>query len=285
MQYDESDFAFLSRLCEHYGIFYFFTHGGGRDVAIFGDSRALFPAVDGSGTIVFRSVSGLANASQASVYTFSGRSTVVPRKVCLSDYDYRHPDLALKVEQTVDASGQGTVVDHGSNFRTLEEGRSLARVRAQELASRKLSFEGRSDGVHLAAGAMFSLGDHFRDDFNAEYLVTWIEHEATQAQARARRVQRLRPRDRLPQPLRVPAEERGRHGGRVPSRPKDAEAPRGRPVEARWSMPPERASAPSSIRAAATGSARNSTSTMRRAARRPARCDWPSPTAACTFPC
>ena len=183
VQYDESDLAFISRLCEHYGIFYFFVHTGGRDVAMFGDSRTLFPAVSGSGSIGYRPASGLANASEASVFAFSGRSRVVPRTVRLTDYDYRTPDVALKVEQTVDPNGRGTVVDHGSHFRTAEEGRSLALVRAQELAGRKLSFKGRSDSVDLAAGAMFTLAGHFRDDFDAEYLVTWIEHEATQALA------------------------------------------------------------------------------------------------------
>src|SRR5690606_4707495 len=51
VQFDESDFTFLSRLCEHYGIFYFFTHDSGRDVVVFGDSRVAFPQTSGPGRV------------------------------------------------------------------------------------------------------------------------------------------------------------------------------------------------------------------------------------------
>ncbi|MEQ8398378.1 type VI secretion system tip protein TssI/VgrG [Thalassobaculum sp.] len=181
VQYDESDFDFISRQCEHYGIFYFFTHDSGRDVVVFGDSRIAFPTVSGPGRLAYRPGSGLANASAASVFQFSGRSTLVPAQVCLRDYNYRLPNLTLDVDETVDSDGHGVVVDYGSHFRTPQEGRDLARVRAQELASHKLSFQGRSDSVHLIAGAVFDLTEHFRSDFNTGYLITWIEHEASQA--------------------------------------------------------------------------------------------------------
>lgn len=181
VQFDESDFAFLSRLCEHYGIFYFFTHDGGRDVVVFGDSRVAFPQVGGPGSVAYRPASGLANASAANVFRFAGRATQVPAQVCLRDYNYRIPNLSLEVDETVDPQGHGVVVEFGAHFRTPQEGRDLARVRAQELLSRKQVFEGASDSVHMAAGGVFDLTDHFRGGFNAGYLLTRVEHEATQA--------------------------------------------------------------------------------------------------------
>ncbi|EDP65154.1 hypothetical protein BAL199_01369 [alpha proteobacterium BAL199] len=181
VQYDESDFAFISRLCEHYGIFYFFAHENGRDTVVFGDSRITFPPIEGSGDIAYRPPSGLANTGAAGVFRFTGSTNLVPAQVCLRDYNYRIPNLALEVNEVVDADGHGVVVEYGSHFRNPQEGRDLARVRAQELASRKRVFDGESDSVHLTAGAVFDLTDHFHSDFNAGYLVTWIEHEATQA--------------------------------------------------------------------------------------------------------
>jgi len=181
VQFDESDFAFLSRLCEHYGIFYFFTHDSGRDVVVFGDSRVAFPQSGGPGSIAYRPASGLANAAAANVFRFSGRATQVPAQVCLRDYNYRIPNLSLEVDETVDPNGHGVVVEFGAHFRTPQEGRDLARVRAQELLSRKQVFEGASDSVHMVAGGVFDLTDHFRSGFNAGYLLTWVEHEATQA--------------------------------------------------------------------------------------------------------
>jgi len=181
VQSDESDLAFISRLCENYGIFYYFTHNNGRDVAVFGDSRVAFPQAGGPGSVAYRPASGLVNAAEASVYRFSCRSTMVPAQVCLRDYNYRIPTVSLEVEETVDPNGHGVVVEFGAHFRTTQEGRSLARVRAQELLSRKQVFEGSSDSVHMVAGAVFDLSGHFRRDFNTGYLLTWVEHEATQA--------------------------------------------------------------------------------------------------------
>ncbi|MEQ8398377.1 type VI secretion system tip protein TssI/VgrG [Thalassobaculum sp.] len=181
VQYDESDFAFISRLCEHNGIFYFFAHENGKDSVVFSDSRITFPAIDGLEQIPYRSSHGLANARSSSVFRFVSRSTMVPAQVCLRDYNYRIPNLTLEVDETVDDKGHGVVVEYGAHFRTPQEGRDLARVRAQELACRKHVFEGASDSVQLTAGAVFDLTNHFHNDFNAGYLVTWIEHEATQA--------------------------------------------------------------------------------------------------------
>ncbi len=181
VQYDESDFAFVSRLCEHYGIFYFFTHENGRDVAVFGDSRVAFPHAAGSGKVAYRTASGLSNAGEPAIHRFVSQVSMVPQQVCLRDYNYRLPNLTLEVEETVDSQGHGVVVEYGSHFRTPQEGRDLARVRAQELASRKTTFEGAGDSVQLTAGAVFDLTDHFRADLNTGYLITWIEHEAGQA--------------------------------------------------------------------------------------------------------
>jgi len=181
VQCDESDLAFISRLCENYGIFYYFTHDNGRDVAVFGDSRVAFPHAGGPGSVAYRPVSGLANASEAAVYRFTCRSTMVPAQVCLRDYNYRIPTVSLEVEETVDPNGHGVVVEFGAHFRDPQEGRDLARVRAQELLCRKQVFEGASDSVHMVAGSVFDLSDHFRRDFNTGYLLTWVEHEATQA--------------------------------------------------------------------------------------------------------
>jgi type VI secretion system VgrG family protein len=181
VQYDESDFAFISRLCEHYGIFYFFAHENDRDSVVFSDSRITFPTIGEPGEIAYRPRSGLTNTQSAGVFRFVSRNSLVPAQVCLRDYNYRMPNLTLEVDELVDTNGHGVVVEYGAHFRTPQEGRDLARIRAQELACRKRVFQGASDSVQLTAGSVFDLNNHFRNDFNASYLVTWIEHEATQA--------------------------------------------------------------------------------------------------------
>ena len=161
VQYDESDFAFISRLCEHYGIFYFFAHERGRDAVVFGDVAITFPMVEGAGTIAYRPPSGLANDQEAAVFRFTQSTRMVPAEVCLRDYNYRMPSLSLEVDETVDPDGHGVIVEFGAHFRTPEEGRFLAKVRAQELLCRKRVCDGASDSVLMTAGAVFDLTDHY----------------------------------------------------------------------------------------------------------------------------
>ena len=136
VQYDESDFAFISRLCEHYGIFYFFVHENDRDSVVFSDSRITFPTIGEPGEIAYRPRSGLTNTQSAGVFRFVSRNSLVPAQVCLRDYNYRMPNLTLEVDELVDTNGHGVVVEYGAHFRTPQEGRDLARIRAQELACR-----------------------------------------------------------------------------------------------------------------------------------------------------
>ena len=113
VQYDESDLAFISRLCEHYGIFYFFVHDNNRDAVVFGDSRITFPAIEGSGSIAYRPPSGLADAAETAVFRFSGCTRMMPAQVCLRDYNYRIPNLTLEIDEVVDPDGHGIVVEYG----------------------------------------------------------------------------------------------------------------------------------------------------------------------------
>ena len=47
VQFQETDFDFISRLLEHEGICYFFTHDGEKDVLVLTDDGSVYPTIDG----------------------------------------------------------------------------------------------------------------------------------------------------------------------------------------------------------------------------------------------
>jgi len=179
VQYDESDLNFICRLAENQGIFFFFDHSSGKDVAVFGDSRVAFTPPDGQSTLPYRRTGGLVEFGESVVRDFTRVAKPLPAKMVLRDYNYRLPHISLTAEAAVDPQGHGVVVEYGDHFRTPEEGATLARIRAEEILATGVVFHGVSDCVALSAGDLFELTDHFRDDFNTRYVITRITHTAT----------------------------------------------------------------------------------------------------------
>lgn len=158
-QYEETDFAFVSRLLEAQGIFYFFEHGTEKDVAVFADHNTAFPDLDGHDGLSFRPSGGMVR-KEPSILRLGGASRPLPAKILLKDYNYRVPRVSLQTEAVVDADGQGVVERYGDHFRTRDAGLRLARIRAEALRCRKLVLSGTSDCAVLEAGRRFVLRDH-----------------------------------------------------------------------------------------------------------------------------
>jgi type VI secretion system secreted protein VgrG len=176
MQYEETDFEFCSRLCEHLGISFFFEHSSGKDVLVFSDDNSGFQPVEGDATVQFAS-----RGEHVDVFGLEGRTKTVPASYYLKDYNYRTPTVSLVAHAVVDPAGRGDVVEYGAHFKTPDEGNQIATIRAQELFATKRVYSGRSEVPRIACGARFTLDGHPRVE--GELLVTEVRHEATQTTA------------------------------------------------------------------------------------------------------
>jgi len=181
VQYGETDLNFISRQAEAAGIFYFFDHSSGRDVVVFGDSRTAFNRMSDDESLRYRRTSGLVQVDEPSVQEFYSTTRPMPKKVVLRDYNYRLPHVSMVAEAVVDPTGHGVIVEYGDHFRTPNEGSRLAEIRAQEIRCHSHVYSGASDCIHLSAGHLFALEDHFRSDFNRGYCVIRVSHDLTKA--------------------------------------------------------------------------------------------------------
>ena len=136
------------------GLYYFFEQAEGGEKLIVTNDKSAHSRLSGPDRKLYYSPpSGLDAAQRTEVLSsFTSRRQRLPRKVTVRDYDYNHPSLNLTAEAEVEADGLGQVYLYSDHvrFRTEEEGRHLAGIRAEELNCRKQVFMG-VEPVHAGA--------------------------------------------------------------------------------------------------------------------------------------
>jgi type VI secretion system secreted protein VgrG len=181
VQYRESDHAFISRLMEEEGIYYFFEHSDGKDVLVMGDSPSATGPIAGASTIAYKGTLG-AMAHGESVSRFSYGEEVQPGKVSLSDFNFKKPSLSLLTSSAAKDDSDLEVYDYPGEYEVPGDGTALSKVRLEEWQSLRVVAEGDSGCARLLPGYRFTLGDHARDDANQEYLLTRLRSRGVQQQ-------------------------------------------------------------------------------------------------------
>lgn len=178
VQYDETDFVFVSRLLEHFGIFYFFEQRPEGEVMILADDPSVFKAHPDHEMIPYSLQPGEADLSETGSVSALGRvHEVRPAGVDLRDYDWRRPTALPGGEAPADeASGHGTVYQYGDHIKDAAEGADLAKIRAEQLMATRQVFRGRISIPSILPGHKFSLNGHPSGDLDIEYVVTEIAH-------------------------------------------------------------------------------------------------------------
>ena len=180
-QYGESHLDFACRWMEHYGLYYYFTQGDEVEKLVVTDTRLSHKKRGGFPNLVYAPPSGLEPSDEDNlIHEFTARHQRVPQGVLLRDYNYRRPSLDLTAEAPVASEGKGVRYSYGDHFQTPEDGQELAKVRAQEILAGRTVFNGHSRAPFISPGFTYTLEGHFRERFNADYLVTEVRHQGSQ---------------------------------------------------------------------------------------------------------
>ena len=186
VQYQESDLHFISRLLEHEGIFYFFDQGDEAEKVIFADGIKALKPVPVTPRVPYLPAeqSGMKDLGawfqEERIRKWSYRHAMGSAEVVLKDYHDGTPSVNLKVSEPAAGTGFGALYEHADHYRDKDEGKELARIRAEELKAREKLFSGMGDARAFRAGATFTLERHPKSDFNLEYLLTTVNHAAKQ---------------------------------------------------------------------------------------------------------
>ena len=180
VQYEESDLNFVNRLMEFEGMYYFFEHTGGSDTLVITDKKSEHETIESPSTLRYHEgAGGMVDKDLETVKQFACKEQVVTGTVKMADYNYRTPET-MTTESQINGEMPGTQYEYGENFRESGRGNQLATVRNEAIEAQRRVMSGTSDSVGLQSGFLFTLKEHFRDSFNADYLVTQIRHEGSQ---------------------------------------------------------------------------------------------------------
>jgi type VI secretion system secreted protein VgrG len=196
-QYNESDFEFFSRLCQEWGINYFFEHSATEGASGLGKHRLVL--VDAMGaykkndSAAYQEVEYHAPGWKVDaeyVHSFVPHNQLTSGKYASRDYDYTRPraDLAIgrsdprptgQADAEVYQWHAGATGSHYAQPRAgsaeandpQAEGRQLALLRMQALRTHGARATASGNLRGMVPGCTFRLHKHPRQKANAEYLI------------------------------------------------------------------------------------------------------------------
>ena len=146
VRYQETALAYITRLCEHEGIYFFSeTDDDGNEKLVFADDSTSAKAIDGDETLPYRRRSGTLDATDA-ITAIRERQRVVSGKYVLRDFDFEKPSLDLTQTVTADKNTDLEVYDYPGGYFDPAAGKQIvqARLDAEQAERQTLEIEASS---------------------------------------------------------------------------------------------------------------------------------------------
>ncbi|MFO0579787.1 MAG: type VI secretion system tip protein TssI/VgrG [Polyangia bacterium] len=182
VQYQESDFHFISRLLEEEGIAYYFMHSKDKDVMVLADSAESFGPIANAPMLPFRENDP--NKSTALhkdvVYEFQSEAAMHVGTLRMQDYRFKHPDMDLSAEQSGEEFKQYEHYLYPGEYVEPELGKRLATVRLEEMTARRQNYVGLTTSRSLEPGHLLTLVQHPQPEYNQQYLIVGVSQSGSQ---------------------------------------------------------------------------------------------------------
>jgi type VI secretion system secreted protein VgrG len=180
VQYNETAFAFVSRLLEDAGISYHFTHADGVHTLVLADDASAYADCPGAATVTL-GTSG--NWLQQNVVTSCViEQVVIPGKYAVDDFGFETPstDLMGSTDSTVAIDGsKRRIYEYPGGFAKKDAAEGLAKLRMEEAESPQKTISGTSFCRAFFAGAKTTVKGHGRDDVNTAYVLEQVVHSGS----------------------------------------------------------------------------------------------------------
>lgn len=189
VQYDESDYHFVSRLCQEEGMAYHFQHTQNNHKMIFTDAMPFFPSV--AEAVKFMNDTGMVADSQALKYF---DVSLASRTQTASWRDYNFTSMKIpegtsegKQSQKGNQATEPNLESYDYPSTGMDKARNdqLAKIEIERLRADHLVGEGYSDRPDFHSGYYITIEDHpSLDTMDAEkpWLITQIRHKGYQPQ-------------------------------------------------------------------------------------------------------
>jgi type VI secretion system secreted protein VgrG len=179
VQYQESDFNFISRLMEQEGIYYYFRHEAGQQVLVLADDTSAHDLLPEHAALPYQSPDRLALPREEGIDQWRPATQLSAGAYAVDDYDFRKPRADLS---QVRAQSAGT--EHGGyaryawqgNYIEAGQGEHYVRVRLEEEQAANARVSAHTRLREAAPGYRFTLQDCPRQAENREYLLVSVAY-------------------------------------------------------------------------------------------------------------
>ena len=187
VQYEESDYDFITRFMAKYGLFYTFEQTNEQALLVIYDDIADVPTLKNGGELLYEPLSG-SNRQTESIFSFNRKVDLLTDSVNLKDYNYRTPEanISASTQQSTNVGGAGNDYSYGENYKTLDDGNELAQTRQISYDWQRETFVAESDCRGLVPGLKFTFYNHPNDELNGDYVIIGVEETGDQGAAQAR---------------------------------------------------------------------------------------------------
>jgi len=212
VQYRETDFAFVSRLMEEEGIYYYFKHSNDGHKLVLANTPQSHVEIPYHPKVVYEEMSGHTLDTER-VFGWNKVQEIRSGKYVAWDSTFEMPGKHLEAEKTIletvtvgrtkhkltaggnskleiydypgeyayrfDEIDRGGGEQPGELVKIFTDNERTVAIRMQQEALPSLVIHGRAGHAGFTAGHTFDLAGHFSDD--GKYVLTRVEHEGEQA--------------------------------------------------------------------------------------------------------
>jgi type VI secretion system secreted protein VgrG len=187
VQYRETDFNFVCRLMEEYGVYYFFEHADGKHTLVLADGKSSHQPAPGLSSVAYNPVDDAGRREMQYIENWSLGRSAQSGVYVLEDYGYKKPSANL-LAQAQDPGGHAhdsmEMFDYPYNYVDTEGndlidedvGEKFAKYRIEAVQSLDKRRSGTGAAASLFPGALVTLQRHPESGENIEYLVTRTAH-------------------------------------------------------------------------------------------------------------
>jgi type VI secretion system secreted protein VgrG len=179
-QYDESDLAFVSRLMEDAGIYYYFEHEKDKHTLVLADSYSAHHKADGYEEIPLLETKIRGARTTDYIDRWSRWNDLRPGAVVMTDYDFEKPRVPLEAQRVAPNNHDKAdfeVYQYPGNYNERSAGEDICRRRLDEFNATYEQMGGSGNIRGLGVGNLFDLVIPPPAATRHEYLVDYASYD------------------------------------------------------------------------------------------------------------
>ncbi len=172
VQYHETSLAFVTRLMEQYGFYYFFTHARDKHTLVFADDPNSHEVIDTA--LPFQSDQTEFRKVDAHIWVWSTDLGLNTDQWTFQDYNFQTPSADLTAKTLKPQSHQYKpfeVYEYPGIYENTDDGLRLADIRMQALVYQRQMYVAQSNSRALWTGKQFKLSGHPDNAVNRSHLI------------------------------------------------------------------------------------------------------------------